>query len=62
MIHNLGGCFSWEFLIVLFSSYVDDIAFIKILMKAALDCHALHRGRGGCVTFSFKAVLRFYHY
>ena len=25
-----GGCFSWEFLIVLFSSYVDDIAFIKI--------------------------------
>jgi len=24
------GCFSWEFLIVLFSSYVDDIAFIKI--------------------------------
>jgi hypothetical protein len=30
MIHILGGCFSWEFLIVLFSSYVDDIAFIKI--------------------------------
>ncbi len=26
----LGGCFSWEFLIVLFSSYIDDIAFIKI--------------------------------
>ena len=24
------GVFSWEFLIVLFSSYVDDIAFIKI--------------------------------
>jgi hypothetical protein len=27
---QLGGVFSWEFLIVLFSSYVDDIAFIKI--------------------------------
>ena len=27
---HFGGCFSWEFFIVLFSSYVDDIAFIKI--------------------------------
>ncbi len=44
---------------MLFSSYVDDIACTKILMKAALDYHALHRGRGGCVTFSFKAVRRF---
>ncbi len=44
---------------MLFSSYVDDIACTKILMKAALDCHALHRGRGGCVTFFFKAARRF---
>ena len=30
-------------------------------MKAALDCHALHPGRGGYVTFFFKSARRFYH-
>ena len=32
---HFGGCFSWEFFIVLFSSYVDDIAFYKNLMWGA---------------------------
>ena len=63
LIHSLGWCYcACSFLVSAISSYVDDIACTKILMKAALDCHALHRGRGGCVTFSFKAVRRFYHF
>jgi hypothetical protein len=44
---------------VLFSSYVDDIAFIKILCQQGLMWHAQLQGQGVCVLFLFKVVRTF---
>ena len=57
-----GGCFSWEFLIVLFSSYVDDIAFYKNLMWGAPVVASSATGTS-CPLFCscFKLVLTFYY-
>ncbi len=44
------------------SSYVDDIAFIKILCEQCLMWHAQLQGQGVCVLFFFKAVLTFYYF
>ncbi len=39
---------------MLFSSYVDDIAFIKILCQQGLMWHAQLQGQGVCVLLFFK--------
>jgi hypothetical protein len=41
------------------SSYVDDIAFIKILCEQDLMWHPQLQGRGVCFLFFLKVVLTF---
>ncbi len=45
---------------MLFSSYVDDIAFVKFLCQQCLMWHAQLQGQGVCVLFLFKAVRTFF--